>query len=199
MFESVDQMDSIDDLSFGDRRYCKVMKRSSELSKSDVTTVSKNKLLEASLNSLESMGRKMRMTGGMSNTAGSFAIDHLDDIYNESSINNNNNRSSMYPSEQYLKGALWIGRNLSMVVEDLADEMDKFRTKFLSEVNLANSDSNSRRSAHRLNLLAGSGITEALSLVGKSKNKTRNILQVKEYPFCDSISIFIIRSIPFYY
>ena len=44
------------------------------------------------------------------------------------------NESNNYPSEQYLRGALWLGRNLNMVIEELAEALDFFRSKFLSEV-----------------------------------------------------------------
>lgn len=197
VFESTDQMDNsnyydnntLDDYdnnnmlySFGDKRMCKVLRKSSELSKADVQSVSKNKLLEASLNSLESLSRKMHITGGMTSTFGSSIFDNNgnnndDNDFYQDSPNKRTLINSKYPNEHYLKGALWFGRNLSMVVEDLADEMDKYRSKFISEVGLANSDSNPRRSAHRLNLLATAGVTESLALVNKTKNKTRSLLQ----------------------
>ena len=39
-----------------------------------------------------------------------------------------------HPSELYLRGALWLGRNFTMVIEDLAEALDFFRSRFLSEV-----------------------------------------------------------------
>ena len=39
-----------------------------------------------------------------------------------------------HPSDLYLRGALWLGRNFTMVIEDLAEALDFFRSRFLSEV-----------------------------------------------------------------
>ena len=82
-----------------------------------------------------------------------------------------------FPSENYLKGALWIGRNLTLVVEELADSLDIYRNKHLIEIAGAVQDSDPRRSSHRLNLLAAAGITECLSLANTSRMRARNILQ----------------------
>ena len=41
-----------------------------------------------------------------------------------------------HPSELYLRGALWLGRNITMVIEDLAEALDFFRSRFLSEVKM---------------------------------------------------------------
>ena len=41
-----------------------------------------------------------------------------------------------HPSELYLRGALWLGRNIMMVIEDLAEALDFFRSRFLSEVEM---------------------------------------------------------------
>jgi hypothetical protein len=42
--------------------------------------------------------------------------------------------NNAHPSEGYLRGALWLGRNLAMVIEELAEGLDYFRSKYLTEV-----------------------------------------------------------------
>ena len=64
-----------------------------------------------------------------------------------------------HPSESYLSGALWLGRNLCMVSEELNEAMEHFRSRYLAEVGAASMDSDMKRKAHRLSLLAGSGVT----------------------------------------
>ena len=39
-----------------------------------------------------------------------------------------------HPSEPYLRGALWLGRNISMVIQQLAESLDAYWSKFLSKV-----------------------------------------------------------------
>ena len=82
-----------------------------------------------------------------------------------------------HPSEAYLAGAMWIGRNLCMLSEELAESMEHFRSRYLREVSAAAGDSDIKRAAHRLQLLSGSGVTEAVGLVTKAKLRGREILQ----------------------
>ncbi len=133
-----------------------------------IDEVSAEKLLEASLISLETIGRQ-RATQQKSSVR-----DNADSVYVGGS------ESGKFPTEGYLKGALWIGRNLTLVVEELADSLDIFRNKHLVEISAAAQDADARRSSHRLNLLAGAGITEALALANTSRMRARNILQVWE-------------------
>jgi hypothetical protein len=123
--------------------------------------VSAEKLLEASLISLETIGRQRatkNQTENFSLSASGFG-------------------EGPFPNESYLKGALWIGRNLTLVVEELADSLDIYRNKHLVEISAAAQDSDPRRASHRLNLLAGAGITECLSLANTSRMRARHILQ----------------------
>jgi hypothetical protein len=46
-----------------------------------------------------------------------------------------------YPNESYLRGAMWLGRNFTILSEELAEEMSEFRTKFMAEVAVAGQDS----------------------------------------------------------
>jgi hypothetical protein len=126
-----------------------------------IDEVSAEKLLEASLISLETIGRQRATQQHQSN---------------EMPVGGGSGADA-FPQDAYLKGAVWIGRNLTLVVEELADSLDAFRNRHLVEVSAAAQDHDPRRSSHRLNLLAGTGITEALSLANTSRMRARNILQ----------------------
>jgi hypothetical protein len=126
-----------------------------------VEEVSAEKLLEASLISLETIGRQR---------ASQHAHNMRDSAFGGSDDGN-------FPTDSYLKGAIWIGRNLTLVVEELADSLDVFRNRHLVEISAAAQDHDPRRASHRLNLLAGTGITEALALANTSRMRARNILQ----------------------
>jgi len=127
-----------------------------------VDEVSAEKLLEASLISLETIGRQRAKQQHYSS---------------EMPYGGASGAGSVFPQDAYLKGAVWIGRNLTLVIEELADSLDAFRNRHLVEVSAAAQDHDARRSSHRLNLLAGTGITEALSLANTSRMRARNILQ----------------------
>ena len=103
-----------------------------------------------------------------------FMLSNYQQHHNNDEIINNNK----YPNESYLRGAMWLGRNFTIITEELAAEMDDFRSKFISEISNASDDLDLRRCCHRLTLLANSGITQAYSLVNKSRSRTREILQV---------------------
>lgn len=124
-----------------------------------VDDVATEKLLEASLISLEAIGRQ-RATGITRAMHGA-------------------SQAGPHPNESYLFGAIWLGRNMMMVAEELADSLDLFRNRQLVEVAAAAQDSDVRRSAHRLNLLAAAGITEAVALANTSKSRSRQIFQVR--------------------
>jgi hypothetical protein len=40
------------------------------------------------------------------------------------------------PSESYLRGALWLGRNILMVIQDLAADLDDFRSEVNSTLSI---------------------------------------------------------------
>ncbi len=147
---------------------CKEIQLRKEHPNADVTTVSTEKLLEASLNSLESMSRQVNV-----NVASSLdATDRVDLNKTESGS------AGFYPSDAYLRGALWLGRNLTMVCEDTADEMEGHRTKYLAEIAAAAQDGDSRRALHRLSLLASSSVSDAVALATKGRARARDILEV---------------------
>jgi hypothetical protein len=84
----------------------------------------------------------------------------------------------VFPSEEYLRGALWFGRNLSMIVERMVEGLDAVRTKFLKDILAASQDDDKSRASQRLNLISGAGITEIISIVYENRLKIRNFLQV---------------------
>jgi len=155
-FDDYDDNDSINETHTVRGRLCE--QTLSKKGGGSVVTVSKAKLLEASLLSLETLGRQ-RYTGAPDGDSG-FP-----------------QGSNAHPSEAYLRGALWLGRNLAMVIEELAEGLDYFRSKHLTEVATASSDLDLKRSRHRLNLLALSSINEAFALTNKSRIRARDILQ----------------------
>lgn len=155
-----------------------MMNRAKAINPAPVNVVSTEKLLEASLTSLETMGRHMHVAGansimmGADDTDASMAQTHASGAFSHTSA------SQPYPNDSYLRGAMWLGRNFTILSEELAEEMSEFRTKFMAEVAVAGQDSDTRRATHRLTLLANSGITQAHSMTMKSNAKVREILQV---------------------
>ena len=154
--------------------------------------VSKEKLLEATLLSLETLGRqgKIGVDGSGLNdysssssaaaaascgvtrgsSGGSLAsTDHPHHPQQQQgatggSIASSSSSSSYtsppsgpHPTESYLRGALWLGRNLTMAIEEMAEGMDHFRVKQLAEISTATIDPDMSRALHRLSLLAASG------------------------------------------
>lgn len=140
----------------------------STLSKFD--KISAKEFLGASLSSLEALGRKSQSQ-------------HLYSTFDHDSHNGGGNSSFQdylgEPSAEYLRGAIWLGRNMLMVTEEMVEQMDLFRSRYLREVSSVSreEDSGSSRNVHRLSLLAASGITEAMSSVYHSRAISRKMLQ----------------------
>ena len=183
-FEDTDDIDYLEEnahLMKPPRRLCQQQSYQNQKLKrpqgGSVVLVSKEKLLEASLISLETMGRQ-RKTG----VSGSGIDDTT--LFSDGTNYDDNNISSSQggqgqPNDQYLRGALWLGRNFSIIMEELAEGIENYRTKFLNEVTSAANDEDYKRSKHRLNLLANSAVNEALSLTNNSRVRCRDLLQVK--------------------
>lgn len=194
-FEYEDQQER-HELPSHERRLCKIMDRKSSAHPADVTLVSTERLLEASLYSLESMGRHMHTAGNysfqqQSNMNTAAAAESMDGVtaglhnlsMQSSAMQSQLAQSQRYPNDSYLRGALWLGRNMTVVSEELAEEMNQFRTKFLAEVAMASQDTDARRAGHRLSLLSNSGITQAHALTNKARSRIRAILQVSKLLF----------------
>ena len=56
-----------------------------------------------------------------------------------------------------------------MVIEELAEGLDHYRTKHNAEVHSATSDPDLKRSQHRLSLLASACANEALTLTNRTR------------------------------
>ena len=199
-FESQDQLDEEEFqqsqcLAPHERRLCKVVGRAKSASAAGVDVVSTEKLLEASLQSLESLGRQMHVAGSNSISMGYGGGDDGDDVnlslsrsqqgYARSPTSVSTagaagaQQNQPYPNDSYLRGAMWLGRNFTIISEELAEDMDAFRTKFTAEVAVATQDTDARRCCNRLSLLANSGVTQAHSMTNKARIKIRDILQVQ--------------------
>lgn len=190
-FESHDQQDFDESGPPHERRLCKLMARSASLGPAPVSVVSTEKLLEASLHSLESLGRTMHVASGHTTAMGADDLDHSQSFMQNTQHTQNTTASGSqpYPNDSYLRGAMWLGRNFTILSEELAEEMSDFRTKFMNEVAVAGQDTDFRRSCHRLTLLANSGITQAHSMTIRSNGKVREILQVNGclFVYCNSV------------
>jgi hypothetical protein len=173
-FEPEDQMDDSQSLPAHNHRLCRTVARS--VGAAPVQTVTAERLLEASLVSLETMGRQMHVAGTNSTFMGTEG--DLDASLANTHASGQTQSAQPYPNDSYLRGAMWLGRNFTILSEELAEEMSEFRTKFMAEVAVAGQDTDARRSAHRLTLLANSGITQAYSMTMKSNGKVREVLQV---------------------
>lgn len=148
-------------------------KKSSKGSK-EYEKISAKELLGASLYSLEQLHRQRTKGNGQDTTA---AGGH-DDPYPHSIMED----SYGTPSAEYLKGAIWLGRNIHMITEEMVEQLDSFRTKYLREISaLSRNDSNQSpagtSTSHRLSLLAASGITDTMTIAYNARTKSRKMLQ----------------------
>lgn len=149
----------------------------------DMTAVSQEKLLVASLNSLETMGQKLKNSSMNSLNYSSAAWGSPEDDMGprrgaKGTLSSSPPQQAQFPGVSYLRGALWIARNWSVISEELASEMESFKRKQLEEISTARSDDNLRRCAQRLTLLAGAAITEVVTIANKFKLRTDRIIEV---------------------
>lgn len=149
--------------------------------------VSAKVLLQASLTSLDTLARQQ--VGSSATPAGGYSV------YEDAAASGGQLRSSSggpgpggattssgaIPSEPYLRGAVWLGRNFVMLIEELSDAMDSLRKKSLAEVTQAAGDVDAHRGMQRLSLVAGSSVNEAMLLTGRSKARAREILKVCQF------------------
>lgn len=93
-----------------------------------------------------------------------------------------------YPSASYLRGALWLGRNLTLIAEELCVAMDQIRLRTLEDIQQVDQSYESapsqvellnelKRAVHRLKILATGAVTHACTLATKSKSMARKLLQ----------------------
>lgn len=157
------------------RRLCKQIEHAKHLHDEEVTKVSTEKLLEASLISLETMGRRVRSGNGDEGISG-------DELFRMSTSRGGglDRDDDGFPSSSYLRGAVWIGRNFTLLSEELAEDIETYRLRYLQEIADITKDSDFKRSCHRLTVIATTGINHTCSLANKSKNQTRDILEVRD-------------------
>lgn len=164
---AVEDMDAADP---GSRRLCKTeaLRRSMEAKETEAVQVSTSKLLEASLHSLDTMN--LRRSQMSHDPMARIAAESAEDT------------DASYPSASYLRGALWLGRNLSLLAEELAQAVDNLRMRTLGgiqEIESADSDGPAelKRAVHRLKILVTGAVTQACTLTSRCKNRSRSILQ----------------------
>jgi hypothetical protein len=180
------------------RRLCKQVHHSKQYHDADVNEVSKEKLLEASLLSLETMGKRnskssmSQLRSSLSNHHSHLDLQDFDEFDERNTYESKENgtiedeKDSRYPSAAYLRGALWIGRNLTLISEELTEELEIYRLKFLSEITEITKENDFKRACHRLTLVATSGINHTCTLSNKNKTKIREILEVSYLYICIS-------------
>ena len=134
--------------------------RTSSGKKLKISDTSMDHLLNASLNSLENLGR------------------HLESKRADETVTGGYKASGSYPTVDFLNGALWLGRNLSMAAEDAVESVDSFKTKFLRDIGDAMQDPDPERSVKRLHLLGGTGMAEVSSVVHRASTRIRDMLKV---------------------
>eukprot|EP00981_Chlorochromonas_danica_P012341 scaffold4841_cov259-Ochromonas_danica.AAC.14 len=175
---AVEDMD-INEMSGASRRYCKTeeLRRSMEGRNRETVSVSTAKLLEASLTSLDNLSLRQSQTMHRPE-------DDIQRIAREAS----ETVEGAYPSASYLRGALWIGRNLTLISEELGQALDQLRMRTLSDIQQVDQSFEQaqsqveliqelKRGIHRLKILSTGTATQACALAGKSKNMARKILQ----------------------
>ena len=88
-----------------------------------------------------------------------------------------NGKFGPFPSEVYLHGAIWLGRNYVMISEEMAESMEFFRNKVLREITSVSDDKyDLQRCVNRLCLLSGSIVTEAIEISNRYKLRAKDIL-----------------------
>lgn len=87
-------------------------------------------------------------------------------------------KTGVFPSEHYLQGAMWLGRNFVMISEEMSEALEFFRTKVLREISSVTEDRGDLvRCVNRLSLIAGSTVTEAVEITSRYKIRAREILR----------------------
>jgi len=158
--------------------------------RSHIKALSANKLLVASLESLETIGKQSLATSvnrnqsmrrsvpGSSPRRSGFSPRRYGGRNSPSAYNSTDDDGDRQPSEEYLRGALWLGRNFVSVVEELCSNVESVRLRCLKDIAQASADGDTARTAHRLALLVNSIVTEYTTMVLKVSYKGREMLQV---------------------
>jgi len=150
--------------------------------KSQIEKLAAKELLGASLHSLEVLHRQQNASSiiPQSSTVRSLDGNNYESLYTPHSIIQD---SYGTPSAEYLRGAIWLGRNIHMITEDLVEQLDQYRTKYLREISiLSRNPDNGQNSSgnsisHRLSLFAATSITDIMTIAYNSRTKSRKMLQ----------------------
>jgi hypothetical protein len=178
------------------RRLCKQMEKSRLYQDAEVNKIGAEKLLEASLLSLETIGRQKSKNEILKNIS-KMHSSHLHHRHSEepdseaesmdgkgaereNKLRNEGGDDSVYPNISYLRGALWLGRNMTLLSEELIEELESYRLKFLNEINEITKDNDFKRACSRYYVLSTAGINHTLIVANKTKEKTREILEVRK-------------------
>lgn len=149
--------------------------------KSQIEKLAAKELLGASLHSLEVLHRQQHQQNGSTIIPQSSTVRSLDNhesLYTPHSIIQD---SFGIPSSEYLRGAIWLGRNIHMITEDLVEQLDQYRTKYLREISILSKNHDNGQSgnstSHRLSLFAATSITDIMTIAYNSRTKSRKMLQ----------------------
>lgn len=160
IFEDVDYME-FSSSPHHSRRLCR---RAHTTGDKNITEVSTEKFLQASLSSLQSINHQITPA---------YDYDFSHSQHKESED------GSEYPSKSYLRGALWIGRNMVLLTEEMVELVEDYKLKFLSDMQDIGTDNDLKRLTKRLTLHATTGIHHICNLVSNAKNQIRDVLQVR--------------------
>lgn len=160
IFEDLDYMEFTSTPNHS-RRLCR---RTHTTGDKNITEVSTQKLLQASLASLQSINHQLTPMYDFEISDGQQKKE-IDD-------------GSEYPSKSYLRGALWIGRNMVLLAEEMVEQVEDFKLKFLNDIQDIGKDNDLKRLIKRLTLHATTGIHNICNVVSHAKSQIRDILQV---------------------
>ena len=176
IYDEVDHLDLyLKDAPPHHRRLCQMeaMKNAQKLKindssnkrKSNIGSVSTKKLLESSLCSLEKMGQQMTIQNSVRN--------HKMDLVRQSL----SHEGEVYPSEAYLQGALWLGRNCAVLVDELFDSIETLKSQHLADLRIAVNDPKLSRAVSRLHLSGTSLITDMVTTVERYRIRRKDIVR----------------------
>lgn len=190
-FDAEDEYGDMDEIGHGERKLCKLPPKGS---KSHIRELSANKLLVASLESLEYIGKTRAQTDTSTNYNSGILKSNINSRNSSPRSARGSPRGGRYnvidsvdmelerqPTEEYLRGALWLGRNFVTITEELCSNMEALRLRSLKDVNLAMQDNDKARACNRLSLVTNSVITEYTAMAQKSGYKSRGLLQVMRH------------------
>lgn len=173
-FEDIDHLD-LKSLPPHHKRLCQLeaMKAaqhktsSSPSRKANISTVSTEKLLESSLISLEKLGQH--------NANQAIIRGHEMSLIRQSRSSQDGEQKN--PSEAFLRGAVWLGRNCSALMDELADSLDNLKSSHLSDVLDAVRDPDMNRAVSRLHILTTSLLTEIYTTAIRFKLRCKDVVK----------------------